>query len=99
MCPFGDIKDVPDSCVGKSEFFIVGSSCTVCPLSKNVLHMSLAGSCAELESVTELPPTQPTPGEDSATQALLSWSSAWVEQYIININLDRTKLEVVNLVE
>ena len=53
MCPFGDIKDVPDSCDGKSGFVIVGSSCTICPLSKNVLHMSLAGSCAEVQSVTD----------------------------------------------
>ena len=88
MCPIGDIKDVPDSCDGKFGFFTVENSCTICPLSKNVLHMSLAGSCAELQSVTDNPTTQqttqqtthPTPGEDRATQALLSWSLAWVEQ-------------------
>ena len=76
MCPFGDIKDVPDSCDGKSGFFIVGSSCTICPLSKNVLDMSLAGVCAELQSVTDLPPNQPPPCEDRDTQALLGWSLA-----------------------
>ena len=45
MCPFGDIKDVPDSCDGKSGFFIVESSCAICPLSKTVLHLPLADSC------------------------------------------------------
>ena len=34
MCPFGDIKDVPDSSYGQSGFFIVGSSCRTCPLFK-----------------------------------------------------------------
>ena len=45
--------DIPDSCNGKSGCFIFGSSCTICPLSKTVLQMSLAGSCAELQSVTD----------------------------------------------
>ena len=33
MCPFGDKKDFPCSCDGKFGFFIVGSSCAICPLS------------------------------------------------------------------
>ena len=72
MCPFVDIKDVPDSCDGKSGFFIVGSSCTICPLSKTVLHLAVACLSAELQSVTDRPTDKPTQGEDSATQALLS---------------------------
>ena len=83
MCPFGDIKDVPDSSYGKSGFFIVGSSCADCPLSKTVLQLSVAWSSAELQSVTHNlpnhPTNQPTPCKDRATQALLSWklSSSW----------------------
>ena len=73
MCPFGDIKDVPGSCDGKSGFFIVGSSCAICPLSKTVLHLSVDCPSAELQSVTDNQPNNPTQGKDSATQALLSW--------------------------
>ena len=76
MCPFGDIKDVPDSSYGKSGFFIVGSSCATCPLSKTVLNLSVACPSTELQSVTHQGTNQPkyqvTPGKDSATQALLS---------------------------
>jgi len=57
MCPFGDIKDVPGSCDGKSGFFIVGSSCAICPLSKTVLHLSVDCPSAELQSVTDNQPT------------------------------------------
>ena len=60
MCPFGDIKDVPDSCDGKSGFFIVGLSCSICPLSKNVLHLTLTDFCVELKSVTDQESNQPT---------------------------------------
>ena len=91
MCPFGDIKDVPDSSNGKSGFFIVGSSCATCPLSKTVLHLYVASPSIELQSVTHQPPNhppnhptnhptnQPMQGEDRATQALLSWklSLSW----------------------
>ena len=67
MCLFGDIKDVPDSCDGKSGFVIAGSSCAIYPLSKPVLHLTLADSCVELQSVTDQPPNQaskhPTPSE------------------------------------
>ena len=36
MYPFGDIKHIPDSCDGSSGFlFIVRSSSTICPISKN----------------------------------------------------------------
>ena len=59
MCPFGDKKDIPDSFDGKSGFVIVGSSCAICPLSKTVLYISLPGSCAKLQSVTDHPTTQP----------------------------------------
>ena len=52
MCPFGDIKDVPGSCDEISGFVIVGSSCAICPLSKTILHLALADSYVELESVT-----------------------------------------------
>ena len=60
MCPFGDIKDVPDSCDGKSGFFIVGSLCATCPLSKTILHLSVACLGAELQSVTDQTTNQPT---------------------------------------
>ena len=85
MCPFGDIKDVSDSSNGKSGFFIVGSSCATCPLSKTVLHLSVACPSAELQSVMHHPTNQPMPGKDSATQALLSWklSLSWA----INIQI------------
>ena len=73
MCPFGDIKDVPDSFDGKSGFFIVGSSCAICPLSKTVLHLPVACPSAQLESVTHQSTNQSMQGKDSATQALLSW--------------------------
>ena len=53
MCPFGDIKDVPDSSYGKSGFFNVGSLCAIFPLSKTVLHLSVACPSAELESGTD----------------------------------------------
>ena len=59
MCPFGDIKDVPGSCDEISGFFIVGSSCAICHLSKTVLHLYLADSCVELESMTHQPTDQP----------------------------------------
>ena len=36
-------------------FFIVGSSCAICPLSKTVLHLAVACSSAELQSVTYQP--------------------------------------------
>ena len=48
MCPLGDIKEVPGSCDGISGFFIVGSPCAFCPLSKTILKLSLADSCVEL---------------------------------------------------
>ena len=72
MCPFGDIKDVPDSCDGISGFFTVGSSCAVCPLSKTVLNLSLADSCVELQSVTDQASKHPTPSEVRANS--LSWA-------------------------
>ena len=57
MSPFGDIMDVPDSCDEKVGFFIAGSSCPICPLSKTVQNLSIAGSSAELQSVTDYIPT------------------------------------------
>ena len=59
---------------------MAGSSCPICPLSKTVLNLSVACSSAELGSVTDQPPNQPMQGRDRATQALLSWSRACVEQ-------------------
>ena len=60
MCPFGDIKDIPDSCVGNFGFFIVGSSCAIQDLSKMVLNLSVAAPSTELQSVTYKPTNQPT---------------------------------------
>ena len=60
MCPFGAIKDAPDSCDFKVGFIIVGSSCAIWLLYKTVLNLSIAGSCAELQSVTHQPTYQPT---------------------------------------
>ena len=54
MCPFGDIMDVPDSCDEKVGFFIAGSSCPICPLSKTVLNLSVACSSTELQSVIDI---------------------------------------------
>ena len=59
MCSIGDIKHIPDFSYGKSGFFIVGSSCAICHLSKTVLHLYLADSCVELESMTHQPTDQP----------------------------------------
>ena len=55
MCPFGDLKDNSDSYDGKSWFFIV----VIFPLSKTVLHLTLADSCVELQSLTDHPTKQP----------------------------------------
>ena len=66
MCPSGDIKDVPGSCDGKSGFFIIGSSCVFCSLSKTAFHLFLAHSCVELQSVTDQLTNQLTPSEVSA---------------------------------
>ena len=55
MCPFGDIKDVPDSGYGKSGFFIVGLSFATYPLAKTILNLSVACPSAELQSVTDQP--------------------------------------------
>ena len=52
MCPFGDIKYVPDSCDEEVRCVIAGSSCPICPHSKTVLNMSVACSSTELKSVT-----------------------------------------------
>ena len=60
MCNFGDIRDVSDSCDGKSDFVIVESSYAISPLSKNILHMSLRSSCIELQSVMHQATIQPT---------------------------------------
>ena len=64
----------------KIWIFGVESSCATCLLSKTVLHLSVACSSAELQSVTDHAsnqatkhPTNATPGKDRATQALLSW--------------------------
>ena len=76
MCPFGDIKDVPDSSYGKSGFFIVGSSCATCPLSKTVLHLSVACFSAELQSVTDYQPPTRLDGRISDSEAddrMISW--------------------------
>ena len=51
MCPFGDIKDIHGSCDGISGFFIVGSSCAICPLSKTVYNLSVGCPSAELEKL------------------------------------------------
>ena len=58
MCPFGDIMDIPDSSYRKSGFVMVGSSYTICPLSKTVLHLFVACPSAELQSVTDQPTNQ-----------------------------------------
>ena len=58
MWPFGYIKDVPDSCDENFRFFIVGSSCVICPLSKMVLNLSVAAPTAELWSMTDQPTNQ-----------------------------------------
>ena len=58
LSPFGDIKDVPDSCDEEVGFFIGGSSSPICSSSKMVLSLSVAYSCAEIQSVTDQPTDQ-----------------------------------------
>ena len=76
MCPFGDIKDIPDSCNGSFGFFIIESSCAICPLSKMVLKLSVATPSAELQSVTDIQTDQQTDQRQEnivLTPALLGW--------------------------
>ena len=46
------LQNVPDSCDGESGYFLVGSSCAICPLSKTYCTCLFAGSCVEPQSVT-----------------------------------------------
>ena len=68
MCPFGDIKDVPDSCDGKSGFFIVGSSCAI---QNRIAHVSswFLCSASEFDRKKTQPPNQPTHGEARANSS------------------------------
>ena len=80
MCPFGDINNVPDFWYGKYGFVIVGSSFAICPFSKNVIHMSPAGSCVELQSEMHHQTDQPTNRPLNQCQAKLTLTLQ-VEQY------------------